>query len=603
MRQTYDIIGGPEAGRQALPALRSRLAAMGLDGLFIPHEDEYQNEYLPDCNERLAWATGFTGSAGAAFVFAQSAIVFIDGRYTLQAASQLDPALFATADLSEPGPFGWLASQSLPGCRIAYDPRLISPDALDKLVTAAARCGASLVATLPGPIDSAWMDRPAEPVFPVTPHDLSYAGESSASKRTRLAARLRDERLDAAVLTSPASLAWLFNIRGGDVSRTPLPLGRAILHGDGRADLFIRPEKTSPALLTHLGSDVRVKPEDDLETALSTLSGRRISLDPSAASAWFFSTLETAGAIVVRSADPCILPRARKNQVEIEGARRAHRRDGAALSRFLRWFDESGQTGAVTEIDAAMKLEAFREETGELMDLSFNSISSAGPNGAINHYRPDVATNRRLERGGLFLIDSGGQYRDGTTDVTRTLAIGDPSAEMKDRFTRVLKGHIALARVRFPKGVTGSALDALARMALWEGGFDYDHGTGHGVGSYLGVHEGPQRIAKAPNAAALEPGMIISNEPGYYKAGCYGIRIENLIVVTPPTPIEGGDREMMGFETLTLAPIDRKLILADRLTSEERQWLNDYHARVVHELSPLLSGDDRSWLVDVCAPI
>ena len=603
MRQTYDVIGGPEAGRRALPLLRDRLASMGLDGVFIPHEDEYQNEYLPDCNERLAWATGFTGSAGAAFIFIRNAIVFVDGRYTLQAAAQLDPELFATADLADPGPFGWLAGQSLAGSRIGYDPRLLSPEALDRLTAAAARCGASLVSTLPGPVDTAWSDRPSEPIHPVTPHDLVYAGETSASKRTRLAAKLRDDRLDAAVITSPASIAWLFNIRGADVSRTPLPLGRAILHADGRADLFIRPEKTSPVLVSHLGSEVTLRPESDLAEGLSALSGRKTSVDPSAASAWFFTTLESAGAIVVRGPDPCILPRARKNSVEVEGARRAHRRDGAALCRFLRWFDEHGQTGAVTEIDAAIKLETCREETGELMDLSFNSISSAGPNGAINHYRPDVATNRPLERGGLFLIDSGGQYRDGTTDVTRTLAIGDASEEMKDRFTRVLKGHIALASVRFPKGVTGSALDVLARMALWEGGFDYDHGTGHGVGSYLGVHEGPQRIAKAPNAAALEPGMIISNEPGYYKAGHYGIRIENLIVVSPPRPVDGGDREMMTFETLTLAPIDRRLILADRLTLEERRWVNDYHARVAKELAPLLSKDDAAWLSKVCAPV
>lgn len=603
MRQTYEVIGGPAVGQASLPLLRAALKAQGLDGVYIPHDDEYQNEYLPACYERLAWATGFTGSAGAAFVFLDSAIVFVDGRYTLQVKQQLAPGLFTVGDLVDPGPFGWLAKQALSGRRIGYDPKLLSPDALDRLVDAAAKAGAALVVTGTNPVDIAWRDRPGEPMFAVVPHETKYAGETSSSKRQRLGKLLQDQKVDVAVITSPASIAWLFNIRGGDVSRTPLPLGRAFLHADGQADLFLNPRKVGAELVAHLGNEVTLHAEADVEDRLASLAGKRVSIDPAVASAWFFDTLARAGASVVRSPDPVALPRARKNAVEIEGARRAHRRDGAALCRFLRWFDEHGQTGEVTEIDCAMKVEEFRESTGELQDLSFNSISSAGPNAAINHYRPDASTNRRLERGSLFLLDSGGQYLDGTTDVTRTLAIGEPSAEMKDRNTRVLKGHIALARVRFPKGTTGSALDVLARMALWEAGEDYDHGTGHGVGSYLGVHEGPHRIAKAPNTVPLEPGMILSNEPGYYKANAWGIRIENLQVVTEAAPIPGGERPMLGFETLTLAPLDRRLILPGLLTEQEWIWINQYHARVLAEVGPLLAGDDRAWLAEACRPL
>jgi Xaa-Pro aminopeptidase len=604
MRQTYDVIGGPAAGRTNLPLLRQEMEKQGLDGLYIPHDDEYQNEYLPDANERLAWATGFTGSAGAAFVFKSSAVVFIDGRYTLQAKQQLDGKLFQSADLHELGAHGWLAKQSMPGAKIGYDPRVVSPDALDKLAEAAAKAGAELVVTDPSPIDTAWKDRPAEPARPVMPHETAYSGEDSSSKRERIGKMLAAQKIDATVITSPASIAWLFNIRGGDVACSPLPLGRAILHSNGQAELFLRPDKVGPALGAHLGNEVSLRPISELEHRLAKLSGKVVSLDPSLASAWFFRTLDKASAQIKRGMDPVALPRAAKNEVEIEGSRAAHRRDGAALVRFLRWYDENGQTGEVTEIDCARKIEEFRELTGELRDLSFNSISSAGPNAAINHYRPDVATNRKLERGTLFLLDSGGQYLDGTTDVTRTLAIGEPSAEMKDRNTRVLKGHIALSRVRFPKGTTGSALDALARMALWEVGLDYEHGTGHGVGSYLGVHEGPHRISKAPNMVALEPGMIVSNEPGYYKAGEWGIRIENLQFVTEAKPIPGGDKPMLGFEALTLAPLDKRLIEPGLLSEQEWLWVDRYHARVLAEIGPLLSDpDDRAWLEEACKPL
>ena len=603
MRQTYEVVGGPAVGQASLPKLREALKARGLDGIYIPHDDEYQNEYLPACYERLAWATGFTGSAGAAFVFLDTAIVFVDGRYTLQVKQQLAAGLFTVGDLIDPGAFGWLAQQKFDGKKVAYDPRLMSPDALDRLMDAAAKAGVTLVATDPNPIDIAWTDRPSAPMHAVVPHALEYSGETSSAKRARLGKMLAEQKVDAAVITSPASIAWLFNIRGGDVSRTPLPLGRAFLFADGQAELFVDPKKVGPELGAHLGNEVTLHPEDAVEERLGHLKGKRVSVDPSMASAWFFNTLTKAGATLMRAGDPVMLPRAKKNAVEIEGSRQAHRRDGAALSRFLRWFDEHGQTGHVTEIDCAIKVEEFREATGSLQDLSFNSISSAGPNGAINHYRPDTQTNRKLERGSLFLLDSGGQYLDGTTDVTRTMAIGEPSDEMKDRNTRVLKGHVALSRVRFPKGTTGSALDALARMSLWEAGCDYDHGTGHGVGSYLGVHEGPHRISKAPNTVPLEPGMVVSNEPGYYKANAWGIRIENLQVVTQPSAIAGGEREMLGFETLTLAPLDRRLIVKDLLTAPEIAWIDAYHARVLAEVGPLLAGDDLAWLAEACRPL
>ena len=603
MRQTYEVIGGPTVGRASLPLLRATLKSLELDGLYIPHDDEYQNEYLPACYERLAWATGFTGSAGAAFVFQKMAIVFVDGRYTLQVKQQLAPKMFEVGDLVDPGPFGWLAKQTLTGQKIGYDPKLMSPDALDRLIDAAKKAGAELVVTDPNPIDAAWTDRPAEPTHAIVPHDIAYSGESSSSKRARLGKMLADCKMDAAMITSPASIAWLFNIRGGDVSRTPLPLGRAFLFSDGQAELFLHPSKIGSELGAHLGNEVALRPANEMERRMSKLQGKRVSVDPSMASSWFFGALGKAGAETVRQQDPVMLPRAKKNNAEVEGARKAHRRDGAALSRFLRWFEANGQTGEVTEIDAAMKVEEFREATGELKDLSFNSISSAGPNGAINHYRPDTQTNRKLAKGTLFLLDSGGQYLDGTTDVTRTLAIGEPTEEMKERNTRVLKGHIALARVRYPKGTTGSQLDVLARMSLWEAGVDYDHGTGHGVGSYLGVHEGPHRISKVGNTVALEPGMIVSNEPGYYKADAWGIRIENLQVVTEAKPIAGGDRDMLGFETLTLAPLDKKLILPGLLSEQEWIWLDRYHARVLAEVGPLLDDEDRAWLAEACKPL
>jgi Xaa-Pro aminopeptidase len=604
MRQTFDETTSPAFGGEHTPLIRAAMAKQALDGFLIPHEDEHQNEYLPAANDRLAWATGFTGSAGAAVILKDRAAIFVDGRYTLQVRAQVDESLYEVRDLVEGGVPAYLRDAAKAGWTIGYDARLHSPEALERLRAAAARAGAVLKAVETNPLDEAWgRGRPAQPLAPVVPHPLKYAGEDSASKRARVGKALAEEGAQAAVLTAPASIAWLFNIRGGDVIRSPLPLAQAILEADGTARLFLDPAKVTPELPAWLGNGVRLETPGDLAAALSDLKDRKVLVDPAQTSAWYFEALKDAGAEPMRGSDPCALPRACKNAVEVEGARRAHVRDGAALSSFLHWVGTQAQEALPDELAIVAKLEAFREATGALKDLSFDTIAGAGPNGAIVHYRPTTRTSRRVEPGSLLLVDSGAQYLDGTTDVTRTVAIGEPSAEMAERFTLVLRGHLALARVRFAGGTTGSALDALARAPLWSAGLDYDHGTGHGVGSYLGVHEGPQRIAKMPNSVALAPGMIVSNEPGYYKTGAYGIRIETLQVVTPPSQIPGGERPMLGFETLTLAPIDRRLVVRDLLNAEEREQLDAYHARVLAEVGPLVSADVAAWLQEVCAPI
>ena len=601
MRQTFNETTDRGFGARHVPLIRKAMAEQGLDGFLVPHEDEHHNEYLPAANDRLAWATGFTGSAGAAVILKDKAAVFVDGRYTLQVRDQVDDSLFEVRDLVDGGVAAFLETATASGQVIGYDSRLHSPEALDRLKAAAAKTGADLRPVTDNPLDAAWgAARPAQPLAPVVPHALAFSGEDSAEKRARIGAAMG---ADAAVLTAPASIAWLFNIRGGDVIRSPLPLSQAVLNADGTARLFLDPAKVTPDLPAWLGNQVTLEPPSALEAALKDLSGRTVVVDPSESSAWYFEALEAAGAKVVRKEDPCVLPRACKNPVEIEGTRRAHARDGVALARFLHWLATEAQETLPDEIEVVRKLEGLREETGALKDLSFDTIAGAGPNGAIVHYRPTERLNRRTEKGTLLLVDSGAQYLDGTTDVTRTVAIGEPSAEMAERFTLVLKGHLHLARIRFPAGTTGSALDILARAPLWSQGFDFDHGTGHGVGSYLGVHEGPQRISKAPNSIALKPGMILSNEPGYYKTGAYGIRIENLQVVTAPAPIDGGERPMLGFETLTLAPIDRRLIVTAMLTAEERAQMDAYHARVLAIVGPNAPADTRAWLEEACAPL
>ncbi|MEM7730873.1 MAG: aminopeptidase P family protein [Pseudomonadota bacterium] len=602
MIQKFDPVGGPQMGRDHVPLLRAELERQNLDGLLIPHEDEYNNEYLPAHNERLMWATGFTGSAGAAAIFRDRAVMFADGRYTLQVRQQVDDGIFDHARL-EDGVAKWLRDNLRNGERVGYDPRLHSPKAVAALGKAARSAGATLVPLDTNPIDTAWTDRPAPPRGEVVVQPTELAGKSHAEKRAEIAEAIDHAGADAAMITAPASIAWLLNLRGADVRCTPLLLANALIDREGRVTLYTDPDKIGDAVRTHLGNEVSVTDESSLSTDLSNWSGRTVIVDPATSSAWHSQALEKAGATVLAQQDPVALPKAKKSQAELRGTEAAHRRDALPLIRFLHWLDTEAQSGACDEIDAAVKLETFRHETGALKDLSFETISGAGANGAHPHYRVNTASTLPLSPGTLYLVDSGGQYVDGTTDVTRTVPIGEPTQEMRERYTLVLKGHIALAVVRFPSGTTGSNLDALARHPLWQAGLDYDHGTGHGVGVFLGVHEGPQRISKTPNTVALEPGMIVSNEPGYYKEGAYGIRIENLQYVTPAQNIPGGERPMHGFHTLTLAPFARDLIDTDKLTKDERHYVDAYHARVLEEIGPELDGEVRAWLETACAAL
>ena len=603
MIQNFEVQGGPQYGRDNLPKLRKAMAQAGLDGFLIPHEDEYQNEYLPDCNERLMWATGFTGSAGAAVVLTEKAAMFVDGRYVIQVRSQVDEALYEYQRVEDRGQTTWLKINVKSGDKIGYDPRLHSPSSLKALGDAIELSGGQLVSLDQNPIDAAWDNRPGAPVTPVIIQPEKYTGESHESKRNRIGKAILAKKADAALITAPASIAWLLNIRGGDVMCTPLPLSTAIIKADGHVDLFIKPEKMSREIRAHLGNRVTVHEEAGLIDSINALSGQKVMADPATSSAWYFERLKDAGAEVIKAQDPIAIPKASKNKAEIAGTTEAHKRDGAVITKFLYWLDTEAQSGTYDEIQAAQVLEKLRHETGVLRDLSFETISGAGSNGALCHYRVSKATVNKLSKGDLYLVDSGGQYDDGTTDITRTVPIGKPSADMKRMNTLVLKGHIALSVVRFPKGTTGSNLDALARMALWAQGFDYDHGTGHGVGVFLGVHEGPQRISKAPNNVALRPGMIVSNEPGFYKDGQYGIRIENLQYVTEATHIKGGERPMHGFEYVTLAPIHKGLINKDMLTDDEAGWLNEYHRNVWSAISPRVEGAVKDWLKEACAPL
>lgn len=597
MFQTFDPVSDRSFASEHLPLLRGEMKKQNLDGFVIPHDDEYQNEYIPGYAERLMWATGFSGSAGSAVVMTDKAAIFTDGRYTLQVRQQADDQFFDYVSVEEQTPDKWLGENAVKGARIGYDSMLHTLASVKKLKVAAEKAGFELVAVAQNPIDAAWADQPDLPKTPIRPHDLKFAGKASDEKRKEIAEAISKAGADAVLITAPPSIAWLFNIRGGDVSRSPLPLGRAILNKDGKAALFVMPEKVGNDLPGALGPDVDIRAEADVTAALEKLgaSGAKVAVDPALAPSKFVDDLKNAGAAIVELTDPCALPRAMKNETEIEGARSAHIRDGAAVTRFLHWLDTEAQGGDVDEITAAKKLESIRTESGDLKDLSFDTISGACGNSALPHYRVSTESNTQLKRGTLFLVDSGGQYSDGTTDITRTVPIGEPTDEMRDRFTRVLKGHIALGAMKFPAGVSGGQLDAFARKSLWDAGLDYDHGTGHGVGSFLGVHEGPQRIAKAGSDQPLKPGMIVSNEPGFYKAGEFGIRIENLIVVTEPQPVPGGERPMMTFETITLAPINLELVKTDLLTEDERRWLNDYHARVRKTLAPIVPDEIKDW--------
>jgi Xaa-Pro aminopeptidase len=590
-----------------LAALREQLKAEKLDGFVVPLTDEHMSEYVGSYAQRLAWLTGFQGSAGSAVVLPEEAAIFVDGRYTLQVRSQVSATEWSYQSVPETSTTQWLEEHAPEGARIGYDPWLHTRDWVKKAKDALATRGAELVAVDRNPIDEIWTDRPEASKAHLVVQPEQYAGKSAAEKRTEIGDWLAKHHADAAVLSALDSIAWAFNIRGADVTRTPVALAYALVHADGTADLFVASEKIRPELRQHLGNGVRLHERSAFESQLGELNGKTVVVDPERAVAAIFEALEKAGAKVVPMRDPTILPKALKNPAEISGQKAAQERDGAAIARFLHWIDQEAPKGEVDELIASDHLEALRRENPELRDLSFDSISGAGPNGAIVHYKSSEKTNRKLETGTLYLIDSGGQYVDGTTDITRTVPIGEPTEEMRDRFTRVLKGHIAIATAVFPKGTRGSQLDSFARRPLWEAGLDYAHGTGHGVGSFLSVHEGPQRISPVGSAQSggdepLQVGMILSNEPGYYKTGEYGIRIENLVLVVP-REIDGAEKEMLGFETLTFAPIDRRLVEPQMLESEELIWLNCYHAHVLAKIGPTLEGEDFAWLQRACAPI
>lgn len=592
-----------------LEALRKQLAKDGLDGFVIPISDEHMSEYVGAYAQRLAWLTGFGGSAGTAVVLKDEAAIFVDGRYTLQVREQVDGRLYAYEAVPQTSVAEWLGIHSPAGARIGYDAWLHGKGWADGVGALLKRKDAALVAVEANPIDAIWQDRPAPSPATALVHADRYAGSSPHEKRAEVASWLAAKGLDAAVISALDSVAWLLNIRGSDVDCTPVALSFVLAHADGTADLFIASEKVTPELSQHLGNAVRIHDRAAFNGALGALAGKNVAVDPERAVAAIYAALEAAGAVPVSITDPTVLPKARKNPVEQAGHRAAQSRDGAAVSRFLHWLSLAAPSGGETELSAAAALLAEREKTGLLRDLSFDTISAAGPNGASPHYKVDEHTNRSIAPNSVYLVDSGGQYLDGTTDITRTVWVGPdaPPAEVKDRFTRVLKGHIALDQAVFPEGTNGSQLDSFARQFLWAAGLDYAHGTGHGVGSFLSVHEGPQRIAKsaggqAGTGQALLPGMILSNEPGYYKAGEYGIRIENLVLVEERA-ILGAEGVFMGFETLTFVPIDRTLVEPALLLQHERAWWNEYHAKVHALLAPQLSGGDLAWLEQACAAL
>ncbi|MER8464372.1 aminopeptidase P family protein [Mesorhizobium sp. M1396] len=608
MFQTFDSAGEPAVGKPRVALLRQWLAANGLDGFIVPRADEHQGEYVADRSARLKWLTGFSGSAGVAIVLRDRAFVFVDGRYTLQVRGEVDLDVFSIESLVDNPPAVWLKDNIGKGARLGFDPWLHTISEVKALQASADKSGAVLVPLDRNPIDIIWNDQPDAPVAPVELHPIGFAGELAKDKLARLAAAIGKDGATHAVLTDPSSIAWAFNIRGGDVPHTPLALGFAILAADGSHQIFMDRRKFSRQVAAYLTQLAQPHEPGEFEAAIVALakSGAKVALDPVLAADKLRMLIEANGGTVIAAVDPARIPRATKNQAEINGSRAAHRRDGAAVAKLLCWLERQ-EPGSLDEISVVTRLEESRRRTGEetqmpLRDVSFDTISGAGPNGAIMHYRVSRATSRKLQAGELFLLDSGAQYQDGTTDITRTVPIGQPTEEMRERFTLVLKGMIGISTLRFPAGTRGSEIDAVARMALWKHGCDFAHGTGHGVGSYLAVHEGPQRIARTGTEKLLE-GMMLSNEPGYYKEGAYGIRIENLILVTPAEEIEGGDIAMHGFETLTLAPIDTRLVRTDLLTRDELHWLDTYHARVLAEIGPMLDGETLAWLGKATAPL
>jgi Xaa-Pro aminopeptidase len=600
--QSFDDRSARGETAPRLAALRAELKRRGLDGFVVPRADRYQNEYVPPCAERLAWLTGFTGSAGVAIVLAGRAAIFVDGRYMVQVGEEVDSAAFTVEHLVEHPPPAWIEEHLPAGAKLGYSPWLHTVEGAERLAKACVAAGSSLVAVADNPLDAQWKGRPQPPLGPVALHDLRYAGEDATAKLARVREAL-GKRVDTLIVSEPQAVSWLFNIRGSDVPHTPVVLASATVPHSGRPAIYVDARKLDDAVRARLEALADLRAPADFERDLAVLgkAGGAVMLDPAICPDAIARLITESGGKVVRGADPIAPMKAAKNAAEIAGARAAAERDGAAVTRFLAWFDREAPAGKLTEIEAVEALESFRRDTGLLKDISFPTIASAGPDGAIVHYRVTRKTNRRIASGELFLIDSGGQYEDGTTDITRTLAVSTPSAEMRKNFTLVLKGHIAIARAVFPDGTTGAQLDSLARQFLWRDGLDFDHGTGHGVGSYLSVHEGPARIAKL-GTAPLKRGMILSNEPGYYRAGAYGIRIENLILVTEAA-VAGAEKPLNAFETLTLAPIDRRLVEPALLTGEEIAWLDAYHARVRDTLAALVDAQTRAWLSGACAPL
>jgi Xaa-Pro aminopeptidase len=612
MRNTGFGLGESPAPASRLSALRKELATQDLDGFIIPLADEHQGEFIPPRARRLAWLTGFTGSAGMAVVLKDKAAIFVDGRYTLQVRDQIDDTLFDPQHVTETPPHEWIAMHMPAGAVLGYDPWLHTPDGVARIHTACDHAQAHLKATDINPVDAVWENQPARPLTPAVNHEPQFAGTTSKDKRDAITAELAKLKADAVVLTAPESICWLLNLRGGDVPNTPLTLCFAVLTIDGVVHLFIDDRKFTATTRQSFGNQIQIKAPDQLGPMLDSLgkAGHIILLDSKSAPSWVFDRLKASGADIIKGDDPCTLPKSCKNETELAGTREAHIRDGAALCRFLSWLSREGPTGRVDELSAVDKLYGYRAENDLFHGVSFETISGAGPNGAIVHYHAEPASNRKLEPGMVYLVDSGGQYLDGTTDVTRTVFIPGPESnpaiappsDSRDRFTRVLQGHIALAQACFPSGTSGGQLDTLARAPLWRAGCDYDHGTGHGVGSYLGVHEGPARIGKQGSTVPLRPGMIMSNEPGYYKTGEYGIRIENLVIVRQSDNVAGG-REMLELETITLAPIDRALIDGSLMTRDEIAWLDAYHDRVRKTLTPLVDPETATWLKAATAPL
>ncbi|MDQ2634219.1 MAG: aminopeptidase P family protein [Pseudomonadota bacterium] len=608
MFQDFDEVSDPSLGRERVARLREWLAGQGLDGFIVPRADEHQGEYVPARSERLKWLTGFSGSAGVAIVLRERAIIFVDGRYTLQVGDQTDPEIFTIDSLVDNPPPKWIKANLGKGARLAFDPWLHTIGEVKALTSAAEQTGTELVPLASNPIDGLWTDRPAAPLAPVDIHPIEFAGELAKDKLARLAAVIAGDGATHAVLTDPSSLAWVFNIRGADVPHTPLALGFCVLAAEGPHLLFMDKRKLPMKTEAYLTQLADLRPPSALEGDIVALAkgGARIALDPVLAADRLRTLITDNGGAVVTAPDPARIPRATKNSAEIAGARAAHRRDGAAVAKLLCWLDAQAPD-TLDEIAVVTKLEEMRRITGDetqmpLREISFGTIAGAGPNGAVIHYHVSQATNRPLRNGELFLLDSGGQYQDGTTDITRTVPIGQPTDEMRTRYTLVLKGLIQISMLRFPAGVRGSEIDAVARLALWKAGLDYAHGTGHGVGSYLSVHEGPQRLSKTGTEKLLA-GMILSDEPGYYKPGSYGIRLENLIIVTPAEELPDGDIPMHGFETLTLAPFDRRMLRTSLLTRDELDWLDEYHRRVLREIGPMVGGEVLAWLEQATAPL